>query len=162
MLSKLQQNDTACKWVTEKVIEVPRTADFRDYSDIDVHGDSGPVSRIAITSQEDAAIWIGHIDLEKFDFVGDGEVLHFPRSTGDCEERYCNIEGVQFIDECALVVLFVSVTDSLSDHCWCVVRGFLKACATMSCHSRTHCSGNWLQVLPAWLSRLSILPVTST
>jgi hypothetical protein len=110
VLSKLEQNDTACQWVTDKVITIPSSADFRDYSDIDVHGGSGHVSRVAITSQEDAAVWIGHIDLEKFEFVGDGEVLHFPRS-GDCEERYCNIEGVYFIDECALVVFFVSVTD---------------------------------------------------
>jgi hypothetical protein len=29
------------------------------------------------------------------------QVVHFPRTEYDCKERYCNIEGVQFIDECA-------------------------------------------------------------
>ena len=51
--------------------------------------------------QEDAALWVGAINLEKLEFEGEGEVVHFPRTEAECMERYCNVEGIQFIDECA-------------------------------------------------------------
>lgn len=51
IVSKLEANGSDCVWATQKLIEVPKTADFKDYSDMDIHGDKGPISRIAITSQ---------------------------------------------------------------------------------------------------------------
>ena len=86
-MSKLMSNATDCKWETQKQINVPSVANFLDYSDIDVHGDKGPISRVAITSQEDAAVWIGEIDLEKFEFVGDGIVR--PTASHLCIRELC-------------------------------------------------------------------------
>ena len=52
IVSKFEEDDSGCKWATQKVINVPKTANFRDYSDMDVHhSKEGPVARIAITSQ---------------------------------------------------------------------------------------------------------------
>ena len=51
IVSKLEANGSDCVWATQKLIEVPKTAEFKDYSDMDIHGDKGPISRIAITSQ---------------------------------------------------------------------------------------------------------------
>lgn len=93
---------SSCVWETEKVIKVPTTANFEDYSDLAIQKVSNSsVARVLVTSQEDAAVWAGLLDLEKFEFVGEGVVLHFPRSAADCKKVYCNIEGVHFIDECA-------------------------------------------------------------
>lgn len=119
VLSKFEANATHCKWATQRVINVPKTADFRDYSDIDIHDRAGfgPVKRIAITSQEDSALWIGQMNIETFEFVGEGEVLHFPRTTGDCTEHYCNIEGVKLIDECAPCAFRLRVMCCGKMHC---------------------------------------------
>lgn len=39
---------------------------------------------VAITSQEDAATWVGKFDWSKMEFVADvGDVFHFPRDE-DC------------------------------------------------------------------------------
>ena len=46
---------------------------------------------VAITSQEDAAVWLGEFDWEALEFVGRGRVLHFPRND-HCEKIYCNGE----------------------------------------------------------------------
>ena len=78
--------------------------------------------------QEDAAVWIGYIDLEKFEFVDEGTVLHFPRTTGDCGERYCNVEGIQFIDE------YASTCGGRA----CRASLHLEACHLVRC--RAHCS----------------------
>lgn len=52
VVAKLREDENGCKWATQKVIKVPATANFRDYSDMDVHhSKDGPVARIAITSQ---------------------------------------------------------------------------------------------------------------
>lgn len=89
-----------CAWRTQKVLEIPSTADFLDFADLDIEHAARGQSRIAVVSQEDAALWLGRIDLEKLEFMGDGEVLHFPRGA-DCLELYCNVEGVAFLDACA-------------------------------------------------------------
>lgn len=69
---------------------------FKDYSDMDIHEGSG---RIVVSSQEDAALWIGRMNMTSFEIEDEGKVLHFPRSKDGCQAVYCNIEGVQFIDE---------------------------------------------------------------
>lgn len=100
-------HNSSCVWETVKVIEVPKTANFEDYSDLAIQTRANSsVARVLITSQEDAAVWAGLLDLEKFEFLGEGVVLHFPRSAADCKMVYCNIEGVQFVDECAVTSSF--------------------------------------------------------
>lgn len=86
-------DDGTCKYTTEKVVKIPPAAYFVDYSDIDILE-----GRVAISSQENSSLWVGYIDWETFEFVDDGEVLHFPRSS-HCVEMYCNVEGLQWLDK---------------------------------------------------------------
>lgn len=106
----------SCVWETEKVIKIPKTAKFEDYSDLAIRKSAdSSIARVLITSQEEAAVWAGLLDLDTFEFQGDGVVLHFPRSGADCKQVYCNIEGVQFIDECVpdgMLELLLSCTYS--------------------------------------------------
>ena len=55
--------------------------------------------QVAITSQEDSTVWVGFFDWDTLEFVDDGVVLFFPRG-GDCQPIYCNVEGIEWIDEC--------------------------------------------------------------
>lgn len=79
-----------CSWEVIKVINVPSKAKFLDYSEITFLGYMG--STVAITSQEDAAVWIGEFDWDAMEFVGRGRVLHFPRDER-CQKVYCNGES---------------------------------------------------------------------
>ena len=72
-----------------KTINIPRKASFLDYSAMAFNGYMGKT--VAITSQEDAAVWLGEFDWEALEFVGRGRVLHFPRND-HCEKIYCNGE----------------------------------------------------------------------
>lgn len=102
ILTQLQANETGCVWATQRVLHIPKSAAFKDYSDIDILG-QGTKQHIVISSQEDAAIWIGHFNTETFEFEEEGTVLHFPRMGSGCEVQYCNIEGVQFIDDTRII-----------------------------------------------------------
>lgn len=114
VLAQLQANETGCVWATQRVLHIPKSAAFRDYSDMDIRG-QGKKQDIVISSQEDAAIWIGHINTETFEFEEEGTILHFPRMGRGCDVQYCNIEGVQFIDECVPVTLVPRI-DRLDVH----------------------------------------------
>ncbi|GAB4821140.1 hypothetical protein N2152v2_008186 [Parachlorella kessleri] len=96
----LAHEDGKCQWKTERVIKVPRQANFRDYSAMAFNGES---LSLAILSQEDAAIWVGEFDREEMEFTSEGKVYHFPRDN-HCEAIYCNLEGVQWLDDYRLVV----------------------------------------------------------
>ena len=93
--------EVQCLWETVRVIKIPKSAAFLDYSAIDITKDG----RLAITSQENSAVWLGQakgidngvIDPITFEFEDTGEVLQFPKD-GDCHTIYCNIEGIQFIN----------------------------------------------------------------
>lgn len=95
VVAKLVEDSAGCKWETQKVVKLPPY--FKDYSDMDIHEESG---RIVVTSQEDAALWVGNMNMTTFEIEGEGTVLHFPRSSDGCQMIYCNIEGVQILDEC--------------------------------------------------------------
>lgn len=84
---------------------------------MDIHESSG---RVVVTSQEDSAIWIGQMNMTTFEIEGEGTTLHFPRSEDGCNAIYCNIEGVQFIDE----VRIMTVSDKAKkDQPWgCVAK----------------------------------------
>lgn len=94
VVTKLVEDAAGCRWETQKLVKLP--AFFKDYSDMDIHEVSG---RVVVASQEDAAVWVGKMNMTSFEIEGDGTVLHFPRSSDGCQAIYCNIEGVQFIDE---------------------------------------------------------------
>ena len=94
---------SGCLWETVKTINIPRTASFYDYSDISIQDDG----RVAISSQENSALWIGKmvgiegskLDPDELGFnEEDSEVYYFPEND-DCEVVYCNIEGIAFISD---------------------------------------------------------------
>merc|ERR1712160_212743 len=98
-----------CLWETVKVIDVPKTAYFTDYSDISARRNG----KVAITTQEDSAVWIGQLlgvvdgkldpDIVAFD-KDEHEVFQFPMSPG-CKTLYCNIEGVSFINDNMIIAV---------------------------------------------------------
>lgn len=100
VVSKFYQDEDlgVCGWEPVKVIKIPKTAYFADYSDMAFRG-----NRLAITSQEESEVWIGEFDKEKMEFASEGSHYHFPRSDS-CEQIYCNIEGVEWIDDDRLML----------------------------------------------------------
>jgi hypothetical protein len=81
-----------------KVIDIPATADFIDYSGMALRG-----NRMAITSQENSAIWVGTFDVEQLEFTSEGTVYNFPRDN-HCDMIYCNVEGIQWLDDVRIVI----------------------------------------------------------
>lgn len=53
--------------------------------------------------QENAALWVGEFDFETMDFVGDGQVYHFPRDN-NCDIVYCTVEGLSWLDNQRITV----------------------------------------------------------
>ena len=95
--------DSSCLWETVKMIDIPKTANFIDYSDIEVT----PSGKVAITSQENSAFWLGQmigieggvLDPDKIAFNETSyKVFDFPKSN-QCQTVYCNIEGITFIND---------------------------------------------------------------
>lgn len=115
VVAKLVEDSAGCTWETQKVVKLPPY--FKDYSDMDIHEESG---RIVVTSQEDAAVWVGNMNMTTFEIEGEGTVLHFPRSSDGCQMIYCNIEGVQILDD----VRIMTVSDKAKkDQPWqCVAK----------------------------------------
>ena len=112
-MQKFVADDDSCMWTTVKVIDVPHSADFLDYSAITVDENG----RVAISSQEDSKIWIGNLvgkqenglyDLDELALVDssdDGkEVYDFPKND-DCDVVYCNVEGIHWLDENMLIAV---------------------------------------------------------
>jgi len=93
----------SCAWTVVRLINIPATAAFRDYSAITMYGDDPTKQRVAIASQENSAVWIGHFDVDtmKFDTT-DERLLDFPRNDA-CEIVYCNVEGLDFLGPNLLV-----------------------------------------------------------
>uniref|UniRef100_A0A7S2Q461 Phytase-like domain-containing protein n=1 Tax=Skeletonema marinoi TaxID=267567 RepID=A0A7S2Q461_9STRA len=99
---------TQCVWETVRVVNIPSSAAFLDYSAIDITQDG----RVAITSQEHSAVWLGQakgidngiIDPIGFDFEVKSKVLQFPKD-GGCHTIYCNIEGIHFMNDDMLMAV---------------------------------------------------------
>mmetsp|Transcript_5260 Transcript_5260/g.10511 ORF Transcript_5260/g.10511 Transcript_5260/m.10511 type:complete len:408 (-) Transcript_5260:28-1251(-) len=100
-----------CSWDTERILEIPQTANFQDYSAISVSADG----KVAITSQEDSLMWVGYLkgvvdadtitSVEDLQFEGPGEVLNFPRDENGCKHIFCNIEGIHWIGDDQVVAV---------------------------------------------------------
>lgn len=117
-LLAMERQSTAgggCAWVPRQTVALPAAANFMDYSAISIYNNS----RVAVTSQENAAVWVGTLDLldgaalspghprwvngsaagaggsaagERALFgVSGGAVYDFPRNS-QCERIYCNVE----------------------------------------------------------------------
>ncbi|CAG9462489.1 unnamed protein product [Pedinophyceae sp. YPF-701] len=96
-----------CVMTVVKTVDLPATAFFTDYSAMAIQfDDPGPIKRVVVASQADSELWLGRIDLDKFEFVDeDSEVLHFPRTPEHCEVQYCNVEGVKWLGDRRLAVV---------------------------------------------------------
>mmetsp|Transcript_21805 Transcript_21805/g.38547 ORF Transcript_21805/g.38547 Transcript_21805/m.38547 type:complete len:415 (+) Transcript_21805:108-1352(+) len=98
-----------CTYDVIQTLEIPSSVEFMDYSSLALYENK----RIAITSQENSAVWVSEIKASK---SGDlelakGKVYDFPRNDL-CEIKYCNIEGVYFESEDVLV----AVSDAMKSH----------------------------------------------
>jgi hypothetical protein len=103
-ISAEEANDESnCVWMTHSIINIPTSANFRDYSDISIT----PNGRVVITTQEDSAMWFGQLlgvqdgifDPETAAFDEEhGQVYNFPKSDS-CKTVYCNIEGITFMND---------------------------------------------------------------
>jgi len=90
-----------CFWKTVRVLELPPSVAFVDYSALAVHHST---QAVAVTSQENSQLWIGSLsgasdgqfDPSAAEFT-EGKVYDFPRSTGSCEVEYCNVEGIHWV-----------------------------------------------------------------
>ncbi|GAX21750.1 hypothetical protein FisN_31Lh038 [Fistulifera solaris] len=106
-LVAMKSNGTV--WTTLRIIDVPPSAAFHDYSAISILGD-----RVAITSQEESQVWIGRLkglvedglwDIDTIEFASDEETVYdFPKDN-ECETIYCNIEGIHWMNEYTLLAV---------------------------------------------------------
>lgn len=106
-LVAMKSNGTV--WTTLRMIDVPSSAAFRDYSAISLRGD-----RVAITSQEESQVWIGRLeglvdgdmwDVDAVEFATDeGTVYDFPKDH-ECQTIYCNIEGIHWMNDYTLLAV---------------------------------------------------------
>jgi hypothetical protein len=102
--------DGTCEWSTIREIHIPKSANFRDYSAITMD----PNGRVAIASQEDSRLWVGHLlgqeegglwDVYSIEFDWEvGKVYDFPRNDR-CEKIYCKIEGVHWLDDKMIIAV---------------------------------------------------------
>lgn len=105
-LVAMKSNGTV--WTTLRTLDIPSSAAFRDYSAISVRGD-----KVAITSQEESQLWIGHLlghvneniwDVDAMEFAPEGTVYDFPKND-HCETIYCNIEGIHWMNDYTLMAV---------------------------------------------------------
>lgn len=83
-------------WRTDATLSLPALADFEDYSDLAVLAEGEAHYRVAVVSQQNAALWLGELSTKPLAFLPQGVVLDFPRQSGAIQ--YCSIEGVAFLD----------------------------------------------------------------
>jgi hypothetical protein len=110
VMKKVEGADGTCTWKTIKKINVPSSANFRDYSAMTMDSKG----RVAITSQEESQLWVGSmvgqtegglwdIDALEFDST-DAIVYDFPKD-GNCQTVYCNIEGIHWLEDDMLMAV---------------------------------------------------------
>jgi hypothetical protein len=87
------------QWVHLDTIALPTTVPFVDYSGMSI--DNGCV---AIVSQINSMLWVGHFDEAGWTWRNTGQLYEFPRSD-DGSIRYGNIEGVGWITPTRIVTV---------------------------------------------------------
>jgi hypothetical protein len=110
-MKRIVEDDGTCTWSTLRTINVPPSAYFHDYSDIAIDAKG----RVAITTQEDSQVWIGQM-LGQYPDTGfynvhameldteNWSTYDFPKNN-QCETVYCNIEGVEWLNDETIVVV---------------------------------------------------------
>jgi hypothetical protein len=79
------------QWERVGKIRLPETVLFVDYSGVTVDGD-----RIAVVSQVSSALWVGNIDISRWEITGAGTCYALPRDA-DGSILYGTAEGVSWI-----------------------------------------------------------------
>lgn len=97
-------------WVHTATIELPEHLWFVDYSSVSVAGD-----RIAVTSQESSALWLGRLE-QDWRVSDDGAVYAFPRDPAG-KVIYCMVEGVSWIDDKQVVTVSDRAKSSTPGRC---------------------------------------------
>lgn len=96
---------TSNLWQKVAEITLPASVTFNDYSDITVYG-----NKVAITSQEDAQLWIGTLNDSSWTITS-GTAYEFPKGSSSgvvgagTDVLYGNIEGISFISDTQIVVV---------------------------------------------------------
>mmetsp|Transcript_14232 Transcript_14232/g.43071 ORF Transcript_14232/g.43071 Transcript_14232/m.43071 type:complete len:382 (-) Transcript_14232:667-1812(-) len=116
-------DDFGCRWRTVKLLDIPKAADFQDYSSLTVQG-----TRVAISSQEESQLWTGRLGLDDDGFFDptssklatDG-VFNFPRDA-NCKIQYCNIEGIHWVNDHILVAVSDKMKSKGKQHFRCLEK----------------------------------------
>lgn len=92
-------------WDVQSTLNVPSSANFKDYSDIALLDNGDGTYRVAITSQESSKLWIGTLstNTSPWSFTGTATVYDFPK-TGSGKTQYCTVEGVTFLSATRIAV----------------------------------------------------------
>jgi len=115
-----------CIWKTVKKIDIPESANFRDYSDIEVTS----TGKVIVTTQEDSAFWIGQLNgindgvLDPDGIVFDADeykIYEFPKSN-ECFPVYCNVEGVTFINDQMIMAVSDKMKSKGKQPFWCLEK----------------------------------------
>jgi hypothetical protein len=80
-------------------IHLPACLPFIDYSGMSVDG-----GRVAVVSQENSMLWVGHFNENDWTWTDEGRLYEFPRSP-DGSILYGNIEGVGWITPSRVVTV---------------------------------------------------------
>jgi hypothetical protein len=86
-------------WDHAATIRLPPAAWFVDYSSVAVADDH----RIAVTSQESSALWLGVLDPARWEIIGDGTVYRFPSAADG--GTYGTVEGIAWLARDQVVVV---------------------------------------------------------
>jgi len=95
-----QLDDSGARFLGKTTL--PASVQFDDYADLAISGD-----RMAVVSQESATVWIGTWTEGPDGLptpVAPGQLYSLPKGP-DGEEVYCNLEGIDFIDQDTLVLV---------------------------------------------------------
>lgn len=90
---------TPGRWGLRAKVKLPKRLLFEDYSGMDLRGE-----RMAVVSQASSALWVGRLAEGKWRCQDKGEVYRFPLDTKG-RTRYCNVEGVAWLDDAQLIVV---------------------------------------------------------
>jgi hypothetical protein len=94
------------------ILRLPAAVSFLDYSDLALLPNADGTYKVAVTSQESKALWIGRLSATSWSFLDDGTIYPLPSSD------YCNVEGVSFLSA-SRVALVSDMSDPQTDPAGC-------------------------------------------
>jgi hypothetical protein len=87
------------RWLHSRTIKLPRSLPFVDYSGMSIDGE-----HVAIVSQVNSMLWVGHLNEADWSWRDEGQLFEFPRSANG-SILYGNIEGVGWITSTRIVTV---------------------------------------------------------